>query len=123
MAPLSTVRKSRIEEYDVPYSSDYSSEVEHRSSGSMKEVTSSPSMIGDVFKINPSPSSKSNESEIDFKKRRQMILESATCRIPHIIQGMSRANDSLGHDFGNEVKEMRSLWHNGYEKFLKKSKN
>ena len=122
MAPLSTTQKSQMEEYNVPFSSDSSSEVDHDPSGSAKEAVSSPSKIDNEVKFNPSPSSKSYESGIDFKKRREMVLESASSRIPQIIQVMSRANDSLGHDIGNEVKEMRSLWHSGHKKFTEKSK-
>ena len=116
------MRKSQMEEYDISFSSDYSSEVDQSSSQSAKEVISSPSRIGDEYKINTSPSSKCDESDIDFKKQRQMILESASSRIPRIFQVMSRANDSLGYDIGSEVKEVRSLWHNGYEQFTEKSK-
>ncbi len=53
------------------------------------------------------------KAQNDFSKERQKILQSASERLPLILNVMSEANKKLGRTVGAEINEMRSLWYQG----------
>mmetsp|Transcript_19223 Transcript_19223/g.24220 ORF Transcript_19223/g.24220 Transcript_19223/m.24220 type:complete len:154 (-) Transcript_19223:347-808(-) len=79
--------------------------------------------IGKLKTNNEGKPTTGNEDEIkmeiqieprnDFNQERQKILQSASQRLPMILNVMSRANKKLGQSVGAEINEMRSLWYHG----------
>lgn len=104
MAPLSTASKTGgLDSYDLHLPLDNSSD----------------NLQQEVRKVSVSRSNDEHtelEHEIkkddddEYKKQRQLILEQASNRLPHIVRVMSRASRRLSKREGIEMKEMRSHW-------------
>jgi hypothetical protein len=83
---------------------------EHQRSSKMT-IESTSNTTSTTF--NTDDDEEENKSSDGFGEERRALLERASRGLPHILQLMSKANGNMGHKFGNEVGDLRSIWCSG----------